>query len=147
MAQIQNSIIINRPIGQVFAFVADYRNNVKWQTGVIAAEFTSPGPVGVGATYHYDAEFMGRKLETTGELTVYNPPNRVAWKSNSGPFPMSGNTTFETVEGGTLVTDKIEAEPGGFFKLAGPLLMKQMQGQTEKDMKKLKEILEKGDGG
>src|SRR3990170_2638101 len=136
MAQIQNSITINCPIEQVFAFVADYRNNVKWQTGVIAAEFTSPAPVGVGTTFKYDAEFMGRKLETSGELTAYDPPRKIAWKSTSGPFPMSGDTTFESVEGGTLVTDKIEAEPGGFFKLAEPLLMMQMRGQMEKDMKK-----------
>lgn len=143
MAQIKNSITINRPIEQVFAFVADYRNNVKWQTGVIAAEFTSPAPVGVSTTFKYDAEIMGRKMETTGELTTYDPPRKIAWKSTSGPFPMFGSTTFESVDGWTLVTDTIEAEPGGFFKLAEPLLMKQMQGQTEKDMKKLKELLEK----
>ena len=143
MAQIKNSITIHRPIEEVFAFVADYSNNVKWQSGVISAEFTSPGPVGVGTTFKYDAEFMGRKLETTGELTAYDPPKMIAWKSTSGPFPMSGSTKFESVEGGTLVTDTIEAEPGGFFKLAGPLLVKQIQGQTEKDMRKLKELLEK----
>lgn len=145
MARIENTITINRPIEQVFAFIADYRNNVKWQTGVIAAGFTSPAPVGVGTTFKYDAEFMGSKLETTGELTAHDPPKKIAWKSTSGPFPMSGSTSFESAAGGTLVTDTIEAEPGGFFKLAGPLLMKQMQGQTEKDMKKLKDILEKGD--
>ena len=143
MAQIKNSITIHRPIEEVFAFVADYSNNVKWQSGVISAEFTSPGPVGAGTTFKYDAEFMGRKLETTGELTAYDPPKMIAWKSTSGPFPMSGSTEFESVEGGTLVTDTIEAEPGGFFKLAGPLLVKQIQGQTEKDMRKLKELLEK----
>ncbi len=142
MAAIKNTITINRPIEKVFAFVADYRNNVKWQTGVIAAEITSPGPVGVGTKYKYDAEIMGRKMETSGELTAYDPPLKIAWKSSSGPFPMSGSTTFESVDGGTLVTDTIEAEPGGFFKLAEPLLMKQMQGQTEKDVKKLKELLE-----
>ncbi len=142
MAQIQNSITINRPIEQVFAFVADYHNNVKWQTGVIAAEFTSPGPVGVGTKYKYDAEIMGRKLETTGELTAYDPPRITAWKATSGPFPMSGSTTFESVPGGTRVVDVIEAEPGGFFKLAGPLLVAQIRGQLEKDVKKLKELLE-----
>lgn len=143
MPKIENTITINRPVEQVFTFVADYRNNVKWQTGVIAAEFTSTGPVGVGTTYKYDAEIMGRKLETSGELTVYDPPKKVAWKSTSGPFPMSGSTIFASVEAGTLVSDTIEAEPGGFFKLAAPLLFKQMQGQTAKDMHKLKEILEK----
>jgi len=144
MAKVKNTITIHRPIDDVFNFVADYHNNVKWQTGVITAEFTSPGSIRVGTTYKYDAAFMGRKMETTGELTVYDPPKKIAWKSTSGPFPMSGSTNFESVGEGTLVTDIIEAEPGGFFKLAGPLLAKQMESQTGNDMKKLKENLEKG---
>ncbi|MBI5829067.1 MAG: SRPBCC family protein [Chloroflexi bacterium] len=142
MAKLETSITINRPIEQVFAFAADLANNAKWQTGVIAAEVTSPGPVGVGTKYKYDAEIMGRKLETTGELTAYDPPRITAWKATSGPFPMSGSTTFESVPGGTRVVDGMEAEPGGFFKLAEPLLIMQMRGQMEKDMKRLKELLE-----
>ncbi|MBI5290640.1 MAG: SRPBCC family protein [Chloroflexi bacterium] len=142
MAKLETSITINSPIEQVFAFAADLANNAKWQTGVIAAEVTSPGPVGVGTKYKYDAEIMGRKLETTGELTAYDPPRITAWKATSGPFPMSGSTTFESVPGGTRVVDGMEAEPGGFFKLAEPLLIMQMRGQMEKDMKKLKELLE-----
>ena len=144
MARIETTITINRPIEQVFSYVADYRNNIHWQTGVITAEFTSSAPIGVGSTYKYDATAMGRKMETTGELTIYDPPHKIAWKSTSGPFPMSGSTTFEEVGGGTRLTDILEAEPGGFFKLAAPLLLRQMENQTGNDMKKLKEILEKG---
>jgi len=142
MATLQTSIIINRPIDEVFAYVTDLSNNVKWMTGVIAAEMTSPGSVNVGATYRFDIKTMGMTLETKGEVTAYEPPTRYAWKATSGPFPMSGSTTFESVEGGTRVTDMIEAEPGGFFKLAEPLLIKQQQSQMEADMKKLKEIME-----
>jgi uncharacterized membrane protein len=142
MPKVEASITINRPIEEVFAFAADLTNAAKWQTGVIAAEVTSHGPVGVGTKYRYDAEIMGRKLETSGEMTAYDPPRITAWKATSGPFPMSGSTTFESVAGGTRVVDTVEAEPGGFFKLAGPLLVAQIRGQLEKDVKKLKELLE-----
>jgi uncharacterized membrane protein len=144
MATLETSIIINRPIEEVFAFVTDLQNNIKWMTGVIAAEMTSPAPLKAGSTYRFDIKIMGMTLETKGEVTAYEPPTKYAWKATSGPFPMSGGTTFESVEGGTRVTDMIEAEPGGFFKLAEPLLMKQQQSQMETDMKKLKEILEGG---
>lgn len=82
-------------------------------------------------------------METSGELTAYDPPRQIAWRSTSGPFPMSGSTSLEAFEGCTRASDTIEAETGGFFKLAGPLLNKQIRGQTEKDMQRLKEILEK----
>lgn len=140
---VKNSITINRPVEEVFDFVTNYQNNSKWQTGVIVAEFTSPGPVSVGSTFRYDADFMGRKMETTGEITAYDPPQIFGWKSTSGPFPMSGSTSFESVEGGTLITDSIGGEPGGFFKIAAPLLAKQLQDQSAKDLEKLKKLLEK----
>lgn len=142
MKKLETTITINRPIEEVFAYVTDLRNNIQWMSGVIAAGMTSLGPVKVGATYKFDIKTMGMTMETTGEVTAYEPPTQYAWKATSGPFPMSGGTTFESVEGGTRVTDVIEAEPGGFFKIAGPLLMKQQQSQMEKDMKRLKEILE-----
>ena len=142
MKKLETTITISRPIEEVFAYVTDLRNNIQWMSGVIAAEMTSSGPVKVGSTYKFDIKAMGMKMETSGEITAYEPPKKYAWKATSGPFPMSGGTTFESVEGGTRVTDTIEAEPGGFFKLAEPVLMKQQQSQMEADMKKLKEILE-----
>ncbi|HLC02735.1 MAG TPA: SRPBCC family protein [Anaerolineales bacterium] len=143
MARTETNVTINRPIEEVFAFVTDIGNATQWMSGVLEAAQTSPGAMGVGATYRFNIEVMGRKLETTGEVAVYDRPRKYAWKGTSGPFPMSGSTTCEAVAGGTRVTDTIEAEPGGFFKLAEPLLMMQMRGQMEKDMKKLKELLEK----
>jgi hypothetical protein len=55
---------------------------------------------------------------------------------------MSGSITCETVNGGTRITDTLEADPGGFFKLAEPLLMKQQRSQMEKDLNQLKDLLE-----
>lgn len=144
MTKFETSIIINRSIEEVFAYVTDLRNNVKWTTGLIAAEMTSPGPVKVGSTYKFDIKMMGMTLETSGEVTAYEPPTQYAWKATSGPFPMSGSITFESVEGGTRIAEAIDARPGGFFKLAEPLLVKQQQSQMEADLKKLKEILEQG---
>lgn len=143
MAKLESSATINRPAEEVFAFAVDTANAAKWQEGIIEAKVTSSGAVGVGTTYRYVVQAMGQKLDTTGEITVWEPPKTYAWKATSGPFPMSGGITCEAVAGGTRITQMMNAEPGGFFKLAEPLLMKQQQGQMEAGLKKLKEILEK----
>ena len=143
MAKIENSITINRPIEEVFAFVTDVRNDVKWRSDVVESKVTSSGSLGVGATFEFASEFMGRKIETEVEMTAYDPPKRFAWKSIKSPIPVSAVTTFEAVADGTLVVDTADFEPGGFFKIAEPLLIKQAQSAAEKDMKKLKELLEK----
>jgi uncharacterized membrane protein len=142
MATLEANININRPIEEIFNFVTDVNNAAKWQSGIIEAQATSNGANGVGTTYKYVNQVMGRKIETEGEVTVYEPHNRYAWKSTNGPFPLSGGTTFEETSDGVSVTETVEAEPGGFFKLAEPLMVKQQQSQMKKDLAALKQLLE-----
>jgi uncharacterized membrane protein len=143
MATMQASVTINQPIEDIFHFVTDLNNAAKWQDGIIEAKTISNGSIGVGTTYQYIVQTMGRKLETEGEITAYEPHNRFGWKSTKGPFPLSGETVLEITPNGVRVTDTLEAEPGGFFKLAEPLLIKQQQSQMEKDLATLKQMLER----
>ena len=142
MAHLETSITINRPSEEVFAFVVDPQNAVKWEGSVVDAANTSSGPIGVGTTQRYSFKFVGQKIESTSKITVYDAPRQFAWKSTAGPFPVSGGYTFESVPGGTRMIYRTDVEPGGFFKLAGPLLTRQMQSQLENDLKKLKQVLE-----
>lgn len=143
MATLEASIQINRPVEDVFAAVVDFNQHPQWRGGLLKAEVTSPDPLGVGSTYTYDMQVMGRKIETTGDVVAYEPPTTYAWKATSGPFPLSGSTRCEAVAGGTRVTETVEAEPGGFFKLAEPVLLRQQRSQMEKDLKNLKAMLER----
>jgi uncharacterized membrane protein len=144
MARIEASVVINHTIEEVFAVIADYDQHAKWRDDLISAQITSPGPMGPGSTYTYNLRVMGRSLETSGEIVAYSPPEKVAWKATSGPFPMSGSTQLEQVGEGVRVTEVIEAEPGGFFKLAEPVLLRQQKNQMESDLKKLKQLMEQG---
>jgi hypothetical protein len=49
---------------------------------------------------------------------------------------------FERVAGGTQVTGTLVGEPGGFFKLAEPLLVSMIKRQFEADLANLKDLLE-----
>lgn len=55
---------------------------------------------------------------------------------------MSGGMRFEATEGGTRVTQFTDAEPGGFFKLAAPLLMSSMKKQDVESLQKMKAWME-----
>ena len=145
MKRIESSITIQRNIEDVFATVIDFDTHAKWRSGLIDAGVTSDGPVQVGTTYTYDMQVMGRKIETSGVVEAYELSRYYAWKASTGPFPMSGSVTCEEVPEGTRITDVVEADPGGFFKLAEPLIVKQQQARMERDLIQLKELLEKGD--
>jgi Polyketide cyclase / dehydrase and lipid transport len=54
MATFQNTVTIRRAIEDVFAFLADFENVPSWNYAIVETKKTSPGPVGVGTTYHTD---------------------------------------------------------------------------------------------
>ena len=71
MIEIKNSIQINRPVERVFAFVTNVENLPKWAGPVTEAKQTSEGPVGVGTTQTQTAQFLGRRVESSQEVTEY----------------------------------------------------------------------------
>ena len=55
---------------------------------------------------------------------------------------MESAVTFEHVEGGTRVSRTLFGEPGGFFKLAEPILVSKAKQQFETDLANLKQLME-----
>lgn len=142
MIKIEHSVVINRPVEEVFAFLEDSQNDPKWQSGVLEAEQTSEGPIDVGATFREVRKFLGRRLESTYEITEYELNRKFASKATSGPIPYTISTTFEPHEGGTKVSVIGEAEVGGFFKLGEGVVSRTFANSLEADFDSLKAIME-----
>ena len=113
MVKVKSSVVINRPVEEVFEFVNDPSNNQQWQSGNIESKQTSEGPMGVGTTTQTVTQFLGKRLELNIEITEYEQNRRVGFKSTSGPIPMTGTTTYEEAEGGTKVTLELEGDVSG----------------------------------
>jgi len=142
MAKLEISTVINRPVEEVFAVLGNPENTPKWSSGSSEVKITSEGPIGVGTTYRSVRTFLGRRRESASEIIEYEPNRRYTHKSISGPFPLESLMTFERVEGGTRVTVTGVGEPGGFFKLAWPLLVSMMKRGFEADLANLKNLME-----
>ena len=138
------SVVIDRPIEEVFAFATEPENEPLWQSTSLETEQTSGGPVGVGTTFRNTSKFLGRRIDSTYEVTENEPPRRQCLRITSGPIPGSGCYLFEPAEGGTRFTQRFEAEIGGFFKLAEPLVGRAIRRQMDVDMATLKDLLEAG---
>ncbi len=142
MIQLEVSIVINRPVEEVFAFLSDLESNLKWRTSQIEAIKTSEGPIGVGTTYRTVNNVLGRRLEGESEVIEYEPNRKVTVKIKSGYFPFVSQRIFEPVEGGTRVRFVGEMEPGGLFKLAEPLVASMAKRRVEADAANLKDMME-----
>ncbi len=139
------TVTINRPIEEVFAYITTPENNVYWVSGATEVTKLSEGGGQVGTTYRFERTILGRKIEGTGTVTEFQPHHTFAYESTSGPFPFAIRYAFEPVAGGTRLHFRIEGEPGGFFQLVGPLLIKRIKKQYEADFQTLKTLLEQAD--
>jgi uncharacterized membrane protein len=136
------SIVINQPIEDAFGFLSNLENDIKWRSEWVETRNTSGGNLGVGSTFCLTGEFLGRRVPTNYEVIEYEPNRSAAWKTVSGPLPLTFRRTFERVEGGTRFAIKYEAEVRGFFKLVMPLLARTVIRQHEGDLRKVKELME-----
>lgn len=71
MGAFELSIVLNRPGEEVFAFLANLENEVKWRREWVDAKKTSEGLHGVGARFRLVSEFLGRRIETVYEIIQY----------------------------------------------------------------------------
>lgn len=142
MIKIAESIVVNRPIEEVFAYIADAENMQEWAAEVVDAKKTSEGPMGVGTTLTVAVKLLGRRVENSHVVTIYEPNIKFAFKTTSGPIPSVATESVEAVNGGTKFTIVAEAEPGGFFKLAEPIVERMLQRQWETNVVNLKDLLE-----
>jgi hypothetical protein len=77
------------------------------------------------------------------EVTEFEPSRRFCSRTTSAPFPVHNTMTFERIAAGTRMTQTIEAEPGGFFKVAEPILHLVGERELKKSLRNLKDLLER----
>lgn len=141
MITVERSVVIDRPVAEVFAYVSDSSNDPMWQTGVESVSLEGPASV-VGSRYTEVRKFMGQEMRSTLEVTAFVPDTRIAAKVVKGPVPFEATITFEASGSGARVTTHIEGEPKGFFKIAEGALRGQLEKSLEQDGQRLKAILE-----
>ncbi len=141
MIKIELSVVIHRPIEEVFAYTNDVSHWAEWNPGLIEAS-APEGPLHVGTRIREVFKFLGRRIESTFELVEYEPNRQVTYRTVAGPIPMTGTQTYEAVDGGTKLTVSGEGEAGGFFKLAEPVVAQMVRRQNQTGLDNLKDLLE-----
>jgi hypothetical protein len=143
MINVESSVVINKTLAEVFAFVTDNANSTKWQGGVEAVIPEGPPNV-IGSKYKEVRKFMGQDMISTMEVTAFKPNEAWAAKVITGPVPYEVTVTFEVSGGGTKMTTRVDGEPKGFFKMAEGMLKGQLQTSLNEDGQRLKKLLEGG---
>jgi len=142
MINLDLGVLIDRPVKDVFAFVANPNNMSKWNSAIVSLEQVTPGVVGVGTKFKTVGEMMGRRIEGDMQVTAYEPDTKCGFQVQAGPMQVNLTMTFKTVGTGTKVSLNAQGNPGGLFKLAEGVMTGQVKSMMEGNLARLKSALE-----
>jgi uncharacterized protein YndB with AHSA1/START domain len=112
--------VVDRPIEEVFAFLANGENDPKFSPRVLEIRKTTDGPPGVGTRFASRVKDAGMKTSREFELTEFVSPTRIRWTERSKNLvtaPEGGYDLEPAGDGATRVTIHNTLEGHGFGKL------------------------------
>jgi uncharacterized membrane protein len=116
MPSAQRSIVINRPVDAVWAFVTDGANAPKWRSGLL--DVSKVSGAGVGEVWKQGVKGPGgRRIDADYEITAWEPGKLMAFKAIAGPVRPTGEYRFAPENAGTRLTFVLQAELSGIKKL------------------------------
>jgi uncharacterized protein YndB with AHSA1/START domain len=142
MVHIADEIVIHRPIEDVFDFVADERNEPRYNPRMVRAVQVSTGPIGMGTRFEAETRSRGRSVALTIEYTAYERPRRLTSKTHLANMEIEGTLTFDPIPAGTRMQWSWNIQPRGAFRLITPLLARIGERQEKTIWTGLKQLLE-----
>lgn len=144
MVDVFTEIIIYKPIKQVSDYATNPDHAPEWYANIDSAEWKTPKPLTLGSQIAFKAKFLGRELAYVYEIVEYEPGQKLVMSTANGPFPMKTIYTWQAInEHQTRMTLTNKGNPSGFNKLVAPFMASMMRKANRKDLKKIKNILEK----
>jgi uncharacterized protein YndB with AHSA1/START domain len=145
MAPIEGELVIHRPVHEVFDFVADERNEPRYNPRIRRAEKLTPGPIGPGTRFRAEAVTLGRMTGMTIQYTTYERPRRLASSIHMPAADIVGTLRFDPVADGTRMGWSWDVRPHGPYRLLTPVIARVGRRQERENWGGLKRFLEAGE--
>jgi hypothetical protein len=118
--------VILRPVEEVFDFVADQRNEPRYNPDMVRSEKLTEGPIDVGTRFHAEITTRGGTLPMVIEITHYERPWRLGSRTEMSGIDTEGVLTFEPVGepvgAATRLSWSWDVAPPWFFRIMGPVV-------------------------
>ena len=138
-------MLVDKPIDEVWEFVADVEKMDLWAKGVTKTRLESEGDVAQGTVFTGKFTHRGREFDVRYTVTVCEPPSRLGIQSE-GMLRYSGVMELEEADGATRVTNTVETDAErGATRLMSGLFRWGMRRQLSKELGVLKRVIERGE--
>jgi uncharacterized protein YndB with AHSA1/START domain len=142
--RVEKEVLVDRPSEEVFDFLADVRNEERWNPNVVRIEGESAGPLSVGGRFEGVYRRGGRMRF---ELVEAVRPSRLVFRGGGRQMTLAATLELEAVGSATCVRMKGEMEPRGAAKLFAPLMRRPIERQYERVTESFRQVVEDDSGG
>jgi carbon monoxide dehydrogenase subunit G len=139
------SAVVNRPIVEVFAFLADGTNDPKFSPRVQSIRKEPDGPSVVGTVFVSQVKDAGMKSNRRFELTALDAPTTIRWaerSKNMVTVPEGGYDLEPVGEGQTRVTVFNSFAGHGLGRLVAGFARKAAAKDADAFARRIKDALE-----
>jgi len=120
MITFTNTIRINRPVADVYAYLSDLEHAPEWNWAIAKTTRTTPGRVAVGTRYRQTRTSPGPGTDTL-EITALDVNRHIAVRGTLAQLPARLAYDLHKVDGATELTNTVTLEPQGPLRLAAPV--------------------------
>ena len=135
-------VIIDRPIQEVFAFVTDHSNDKLWKPFVTESRQISTGPIGVGTRFEIVTVAWGYRRTGTVEILEYELDRRFVYRGNDRAFSFVGQLWFSEVQSGTHLQGHVAFQAQGLWKVLALIPVLFFRLQSKSTFAHLKQVME-----
>ncbi|MGR9048294.1 SRPBCC family protein [Halobacillus faecis] len=143
MAFMNQSVIIEKPVEEVFSMATDFKNSPEIMDTVIDVQLLSEGPVKEGYRFQETREIRGRKARSIIEVTDFDPNRKYSVRSHQHGLDLRYHYEFVQTSEGTRVDFQGELYTEGLRnKLMKPLIKQIIKKEDQDHLQHLKKFIE-----
>jgi predicted ATPase/uncharacterized membrane protein len=141
--QVEGLILIERPVEEVFDYIAHGENWPQWNSLIKECRPLEPGPGRAGATYFAISSLLGRRQEHTVLISEYIPNQLIELHTMNGSAEVSHRLRLSREGSHTRLSFTTTNNIGQIFRLTRPVLTRIIRKGIEIQLNNLKAVLEK----
>ena len=144
MVHYNTSILINRPVDQVFDFMTQIDNNEELAEDVVASWKLTDGPVGLGTQMTERVRVGLAQADLTWEITAFELNSLCTYEGDTSIGRTKTSYLFDETGGRSRVTADVYIQLSGLYRIVKPIVKYFHARNRKRYLATIKKKLENG---